>query len=75
MLVAAHDKLTLTELFDLTLARSGYRDFVNDGTPEGDERWENLQELRSVTQRYVDVEPAQALTLFLEEVATRLRRG
>jgi DNA helicase-2/ATP-dependent DNA helicase PcrA len=68
-LIVAHDKLTLTELFDLTLARSGYRDFVNDGTPEGDERWENLQELRSVTQRYADVDPAQALTLFLEEVA------
>jgi DNA helicase-2/ATP-dependent DNA helicase PcrA len=68
-LSAARDKLTLPELFDLALARSGYRDFVRDGTREGDERWENLMELRGVTQEYASVEPSEALSLFLEEVA------
>lgn len=68
-LIAAREKLSLPELFDLTLARSGYRDFIRDGTREGDERWENLLELRSVTQEYVSVDPREALSLFLEEVA------
>lgn len=68
-LIAARENLTLPELFDLTLARSGYRDFVRDGTREGEERWENLLELRGVTQEYASVEPSEALSLFLEEVA------
>ena len=37
-------EMTLTDLFDLTVARTGYKNFVDDGTPEGEERWENLQE-------------------------------
>jgi DNA helicase-2/ATP-dependent DNA helicase PcrA len=65
----ARDKLTLPELFDLTMARSGYRDFVRDGTREGDERWENLLELRGVTQEYAGLDPSEALFLFLEQVA------
>jgi DNA helicase-2/ATP-dependent DNA helicase PcrA len=68
-LITARDKLTLTELFDLTLARSGYRDFIREGTREGEERWENLMELRGVTQEYASVDPSEALTRFLEEVA------
>ena len=68
-LIAARDELTLPELFDLTLARTGYRDFVRDGTREGDERWENLLELRGVTQEYASADPSESLFLFLEEVA------
>jgi DNA helicase-2/ATP-dependent DNA helicase PcrA len=68
-LIAARDKLSLPELFDLTLARSGYRDLVRDSTREGEERWENLLELRSVTQEYASVDPSEALALFLEAVA------
>lgn len=68
-LIAARDELSLPELFDLTLARSGYRDFIRDGTRQGEERWENLLELRRVTQEYVGVDPRDSLSLFLEEVA------
>ena len=68
-LAAARERSTLPELFDLTLARSGYRDAVKDGTPEGDERWENLMELRRVTQEYAGLDPAEALPMFLEQVA------
>ena len=68
-LIAARQRLTLTELFDLTLARSGYREYVQDGTREGEERWENLMELRRVTQEYITLDPAEALPLFLEQVA------
>jgi len=68
-LISDREKLTLPELFDLTIARSGYRDFVRDGTREGDDRWENLLELRGVAQEYASVDPAEALSLFLEDVA------
>jgi DNA helicase-2/ATP-dependent DNA helicase PcrA len=68
-LISAREKLTLPELFDLTVARTGYRDFVRDGTREGDERWENLLELRGVTREYASVAPSEALSLFLEDVA------
>lgn len=68
-LIAARQRLTLPELFDLTLARSGYREYAQDGTREGEERWENLMELRRVTQEYGTLDPAEALPLFLEQVA------
>jgi DNA helicase-2/ATP-dependent DNA helicase PcrA len=67
--IAARDKLPLTELLDLVVARSGYRDYIKDGTEEGEDRWANIQELRSVAQEYGGLAGAEALTTFLEEVA------
>jgi DNA helicase-2/ATP-dependent DNA helicase PcrA len=69
MLINAKHKMTLTDLFDLTVARTGYKNFVDDGTPEGEERWENLQELRRVAEEFVGLEGDEALALFLERVA------
>ena len=69
MLISAKNKLTLTELFDLTLARSGYKNFVKDNTPEGEERWENLEELRRVTDEFRGLEGEEALAQFLEQVS------
>jgi DNA helicase-2/ATP-dependent DNA helicase PcrA len=68
-LIAARDKLPLTELLDLIVARSGYREHIKDGTEEGEDRWANIQELRSVAQEYGDLAGEEALTTFLEEVA------
>lgn len=69
MLMAAKNKLTLPELFDLMIARTGYKNFVKDNTPEGDERWENLEELRRVTTEFLNLEGDEALAQFLENVA------
>ncbi len=69
MLINAKSKMSLPDLFDLTLARSGYKNFVNDHTPEGDERWENLQELRRVAEEFSGLEGDEALAQFLERVA------
>ncbi len=70
MLMAAKHKLNLTELFELMVARSGYKTFVKDNTPEGEERWENLLELKRVTTEFVNIEnSADALAQFLEDVA------
>ncbi|MFQ5611015.1 MAG: UvrD-helicase domain-containing protein [Anaerolineae bacterium] len=69
LLLAAREKLSLLELLDLALARSGYRDFLRDGTDEGESRWENLLELRTVAQDYSAMPGPEALALFLEDVA------
>ncbi len=47
----------LPELLDAVLERSGYRAMLADGSEEGEDRWNNLLELRSVTTRYDDLEP------------------
>jgi DNA helicase-2/ATP-dependent DNA helicase PcrA len=40
----------LLTLFDEMLVRTGYVDMVRDGTEEGAERWQNMQELRTVAR-------------------------
>jgi DNA helicase-2/ATP-dependent DNA helicase PcrA len=62
-------ELNLLELLDLLLERTGYAAYVQDGTEEGQIRWENILELRTVARDYADLSVETALTTFLEEVA------
>ena len=61
--------LPLPELLDDVLEASGYRAMLADGSEDGEERWANLLELRSVTTRYDDLGPEDALDRLLEETA------
>ena len=61
--------LPIPELLDEVLEGSGYRAMLADGTEENEERWRNLLELRSVTTRYDDLAPDDALDRLLEETA------
>jgi DNA helicase-2/ATP-dependent DNA helicase PcrA len=61
--------LPLPELLDAVLEETGYRAMLADGSEEGEERWANLLELRSVTTRYDDLTPDDALDRFIEETA------
>ena len=61
--------LALPELLDEALEASGYRAMLADGSEDGEERWANLLELRSVTTRYDDLSPEDALDRLLEETA------
>ena len=61
--------LPLPELLDAVVEESGYRAMLADGSEEGEDRWANLLELRSVSTRYDDLEPLDALDRFLEETA------
>jgi len=61
--------LPLPELLDETLEASGDRAMLADGSEDGEERWANLLELRSVTTRYDDLTPEDALDRLLEETA------
>ncbi len=65
----ARHELNLLELLDLLLERTGYATYVQDGTDEGQVRWENIMELRTVARDYADLSVETALTTFLEEVA------
>jgi len=58
-------RFTVTELFDRIAKDINYQAFIEDGTDEGAERWENVQELRRLTLEY----ETRTLTDFLETVA------
>lgn len=59
------DELNVGQLLDQVLTSSGYRDFVKDGTEEGDDRWANVLELHSVAEATGDA----PLSDFLNDVA------
>ncbi len=69
-LIARSKELKLVELFDLVVERSGYKEYIqNEANGDGQERWENILELRSVAQKdYGDLSPQECLASFLEEV-------
>ena len=67
--IAGKDGLTVGQLLDRILEESGYAPFVRDGTEEGEGRWENLQELRTVAANYADLPIGDGLAAFLEEIA------
>ena len=58
-------RLTVTELFDRIAKDVNYKEYIDDGTEEGSERWGNVQELRRLTIEYEN----RTLTDFLETVA------
>lgn len=65
----AKENKTVLELLDLILDDAGYAPFIQDGTDEGEDRWANIMELRTVAHEYSDFGPQDGLTRFLEEVA------
>ncbi len=61
-------ELNSLELFDLIVENSGYKRFLAE-LEGGDERWENVLELRGVAQQYADLPPGEGLSAFLENVS------
>ena len=71
---AANQYESVGTLMDRILAESGYLDRLRDGSDEGEERFENINELRAVAVQYrpdlEDLEPEQdPLGLFLQEIS------
>ena len=73
--IAAQGKYeSVATLMDRILTESGYLDRLHDGSEEGKERFENINELRAVAAQYRpgldELEPGQdPLGLFLEEIS------
>ncbi len=63
--VRLRDELSVSQIFDQVITTSGYQDFIKDGTEEGEDRWANVTELRSVANAAGDA----PLSDFLADVA------
>jgi DNA helicase-2/ATP-dependent DNA helicase PcrA len=63
--LAAKETMSVAKLIDLILRDTDYQRYINDGSDEGEERWENVMELRGVAAENPDV----SLAALLEEVA------
>lgn len=67
--VDASKELSVPELIQLVLESSGYLEDLDDGTPENDQRIENIKELLTVADKYKDIEPEQGLKDFLASIS------
>ncbi len=63
------ETLTLRDLIDRVLELSGYSEWIKDGTEEGEDRWANVLELRTVADEYAHVPASEGLTLFLQNLS------
>jgi DNA helicase-2/ATP-dependent DNA helicase PcrA len=61
-------QLSLTGLLDAVLEGTGYKEHILN-EEDGEERWENIQELYTVARDYNELIPAEALATFLEKVS------
>jgi DNA helicase-2/ATP-dependent DNA helicase PcrA len=59
----------VAEFLDLVLDRTRYRSYLLDDIEEGEDRWDNVKELRTVAADFVDVPAPDGLNAFLEQVA------
>ena len=62
---AAAPSLTTSELFDRVITDLNYKQYIDDESEEGTDRWENVQELRRIAVEY----STRTLDEFLENVA------
>jgi DNA helicase-2/ATP-dependent DNA helicase PcrA len=67
-LIEKSRELNTVALFDLLVENIGYKKYL-ESLPDGEERWENILELRGVAQDYRDLSPQEGLAAFLESVA------
>ena len=67
-LIEMSKRSTLSELLDTVIDRTDYKPHIM-ADEDGEERWENVQELRAVTIQYDELKPEHALASFLEDVA------
>lgn len=62
-------KIKIGELLEYLLESIAYKEYIIDGTEEGDSRWENVRELFTALEKYNKLNARKALKLFTEEVA------
>jgi len=67
-LIKGSGEFNIVELLDLVLERSGYKEYILEGE-NGEDRWENILELRTVANDYRHLAPEDSLSSFLEGVA------
>ncbi|HEX2910759.1 MAG TPA: UvrD-helicase domain-containing protein [Chloroflexia bacterium] len=64
-----NNEMSLPPFIDYVLKKTGYEEFVRDGSQDGDERWANIQELRNVASEFAHLPLEEGLAAFLEDVS------
>jgi len=67
-LTAQSHELSLSDLVNEILKHTRYREYILD-KEGGEEKWENIMELRSVAGEYDELDPEETLAAFLEKVS------
>jgi DNA helicase-2/ATP-dependent DNA helicase PcrA len=67
-LISMSRSATLSDLVAAVLDRTDYKAYLL-AHPDGEERWENVLELRAVAMQYDEIAPGRVLPAFLEDVA------
>ena len=62
-------QLDIVDLLDELVERTAYRQYLLERTDNGEERWENVMELREVAQEFRDMESPEGLHALLERFA------
>ena len=69
-LIVGAPSRTVSQLLTLVVEKTNYRDYLTDAFPvDGEERWENVMELRNVAAQFDELEAETGLMRFLEDVA------
>jgi len=69
-LIAEAPVRTASQLLTLVIEKTRYRDYLMEAFPaDGEERWENVMELRNFAAEFDEFEPQHALMRFLEDAA------
>jgi DNA helicase II / ATP-dependent DNA helicase PcrA len=63
--IKSKEEMTPLGLIDQILADINYRAYIDDGTDEGQDRWDNVMELRRLASEYQET----GLVAFLEQIA------
>jgi DNA helicase-2/ATP-dependent DNA helicase PcrA len=61
-------EVNVVELLDAVLQSSDYKEYTLE-QPDGDDRWDNILELRGIASDYKELKPPEGLTQFLEGVS------
>ncbi len=67
-LIEKSKNMDVVQLFDAVMKDTGYKSYL-DEDEEGETKWENIQELRTVAGEYKLMMPEEGLQSFLENVA------
>lgn len=61
--------VVVSDLINAILREIEYKDYLIDGTHEGESRWENVKELLTVAKRFDNLNPNESLSSFLQDVS------
>ncbi len=67
-LIRRSEEIALPDLIEQVLVQTSYRGYLMEHD-DGESRWENVQELKTVAAEYADLAPREALPTFLEKVS------